>query len=152
MNAEQPRLEGARIDVARAVTVSQARVEESGFFAKPTGRMLAALAGPDQLAQILQHNGWPGGDWEGIRSAEDLHEALAALREAGACTIVSADDELVALACPVTGSPPEVPAAVGVYAPRYRCDGSRQTELLARLRETADRVGQTLAELGSAGT
>jgi DNA-binding IclR family transcriptional regulator len=146
------RLVLARVDVARAVTVSHARVEESGFFAKPTGRMLAALAEPDQLAQILKHNGWPGADWDGIRSAEDLHEALAALRVAGVCTVVSADDELVALACPVAGSPPELPAVVGVYAPRYRCDGDRQTELLARLRETADRVGQTLAELWSAGT
>ncbi len=142
----------AREDPARAVTVSEAAIEAGGFFSRPTGRMLAARTDATGLEQILRGNGLPGSDWGGIDTPEALDEALCALRRAGYCTIGQAGDELFAAACPVPHMPEDVPAALGVYAPLYRCDEVRQAHLLAELIQTADRLGLALASEWPAGT
>jgi DNA-binding IclR family transcriptional regulator len=139
------RLVIARAEADRAVTVSHDRVEESGFFAKPTGRMLAALADEDQLDQVLEHNGLPGEDWEGISDRADLERALVPLGREGLCAVVDETREMFAAACPIRPCPSEIPAVVGIYAPLYRCDADRQAELIGHLQETADHVGQSLA-------
>ncbi len=139
------RLVIARAQADRAVTVSHDRVEESGFFAKPTGRMLAALADAAQLDQILEHNGPPGDDWEGISDRAHLERALAPLGRKELCAIVDEPREMFSAACPIRPCPGEIPAVVGVYAPLYRCDADRRRELIQQLQETADHVGQSLA-------
>jgi DNA-binding IclR family transcriptional regulator len=139
------RLVLTRAEADRAVTISHDRVEESGFFAKPTGRMLAAMADPERLDRILAHNGPPGRDWDGMTDRPQLERALEPLARNGLCAVPDQKREIFAAACPVRSSPADTPAVVGVYAPLYRCDRKRQAELISRLRETADEVGQSIA-------
>jgi DNA-binding IclR family transcriptional regulator len=141
---------GARVVLTRAepertVTISHHRVEETGFFAKPTGRMLAAMATRSQLDRIIDHNGMPGGDWDGLDRREDLEDALAAIAREGVCDVVDEQRELFAVARAVGGDSCPLPAVVGVHAPLYRVAARRRAELLAALEDLADSVGLAVA-------
>jgi len=127
----------ASVDSTHAVRVSQASIEDAPFFARVTGRMLAACADEDELQQILSRQGWPGALWDGIDNAAALEDALARIRAHGWCLMNDTQAGLVAIACPILGKNGRVWGVAGTYAPAYRCDAARREELLARLRELA---------------
>ena len=121
----------------QAVRVSQATVEDTPFFAKPTGRMLAAIAAEEELRQILARQGLPGANWSGITREPALRRELAALLKQGWCRVDSPGDGLIALACPVFGADGRAWGVVGTFAPAYRCRPPRTARLLKSLRRVA---------------
>ncbi|NLF32839.1 MAG: helix-turn-helix domain-containing protein [Planctomycetes bacterium] len=136
------------VDCHQAVRVSQTTIEETSFYEKPTGRMLAAVADEAELRQILDRHGLPGPQWDGIDDEPALREALAALRTQGWCRIVH-PDEVVALACPVAGEDGAAWAVVGTFAPGYRCPAAREKQLLEALRRLAGDLAAAAAAPGA---
>jgi DNA-binding IclR family transcriptional regulator len=61
------RLVIAKSEGTHAVRVWEGAIESAPFFAKATGRMLAALADEAELDGIIERQGWPGAAWDGIR-------------------------------------------------------------------------------------
>jgi len=140
-------------DCERAVCVSQVVVERRTFFEKPTGRMLAAIAGEAELREILDRQGFPGPLWNNINDEASLRAELSVLQDQGyAYSIVAgSDDGYATFACPVA-APGEHPwGVVGTYVPLCRCSASREKQVLAALRRMADQIAAAVPELVARG-
>ncbi len=127
------------VDCDQAVRVSHATIEKIPFYEKPTGRLLAAIAGDLELQQILQRHGLPGAQWNDINDEQSLRDELAELRRQGYCQ-VDHENGLAALACPVAAEGEQAWGVVGTYAPGYRCPPQRKKELLKALRTLASEL------------
>jgi len=139
----------AQVDSSQAVRVSHATARAEPFFAKPTGRLLAAISDEAELQQILTRQEMPGKHWDGIRSEAKLRRALAALREASVCIVEDTQQDLVALAVPVAAESDRTRCVLGAFAPLYRCDAARRDELLKGLRRSAGELEKVLSSAGS---
>lgn len=131
-----------QVDPRKMIRVDAATLEERSLFARPTGRILAAYASPDELTRILEQYGMPGAEWNGITSRKALANALEGVRQRGYELIASEDSELVAFAVPVLDGNGALLGSLGCYAPSFRCGPERHEPILAQLRRAAvDLVG-----------
>lgn len=127
-----------------AVCVNAAVLESRSLYAMPTGRMLAAHAGPGELARVIARNGLPGAAWDGIASRAALDRALAEVRARGHERIAPDGPDLVSFAVPVFGEGGRILAALGCFAPRFRCDAGRQAAILGQLAGAAESFASLL--------
>ncbi len=109
----------ARIEASQAIQVRQALIQNERFYSTPTGRVMTAYASPDEFAQIIARQGFPGASWGGIDDEADLRAAGEDIRTAGESVIV--ERQVVAFARPVLGQNGEFIGALGCYAPNFRC-------------------------------
>jgi IclR family pca regulon transcriptional regulator len=140
---EGERVKVGAVDSTRAVRVAHATVENEPFFARPSGRLLAAMADEAELQQILARQGMPGADWDGITADAALRQALAAVRAQGWCLING--PELIGLSCPILNADGRTWGALGTFAPAYRCAEERQHQLLAGLQRAAAVLGREIS-------
>lgn len=134
------------VDSTHAVRVAQATVEAVPFFGRATGRMLAAMADAAELQQILDRQGLPGANWDGLADDDALRRELARMRKQGWCGVTDADQGLVGIACPVLLANGDCWGVLGAYAPVYRCDQRRCRQLLVSLKQSASALATALAE------
>lgn len=127
----------AVVDSTHTVSVSHATVDGEPFFAKCTGRMLAACAGEAELRQIIARQGMPGRHWNEIHDERHLLAELAKVREQGYSLLNDQREHLVAVACPITDGVGPAWGTVAMYAPAYRCPEDRCRQMLDRLRMIA---------------
>ena len=133
-----------RVDCDQAVKVDHARYEGDNIWQTPTGRMLAAWTGPEELAAVLAVNGLPGKRWLKIRGSAALRKGLARIREAGLCELEPERRHVRAWAVPVVDEGGAFWGALGCYAPVYRCDEARGREIVRELRDEAGRLAAGL--------
>ena len=140
------------VESTQSVRVAQATVQDAPFFAKPTGRLLAAMADEVELQQILARHGLPGAYWDGIDNEAALRPELARLRQQGWCEVSEADSEVVSLAWPVLTPAGGTWGVVGTFAPAYRCPAARRRQLRRALQGLAASVSEHVRPgLGMAG-
>lgn len=132
------------VDSSQAVRVAHATVEAIPFFAKPTGRLLAALAEPAELTRILERHGLPREHWDGIADEAALQRALAHLRQQGYCEVEETALGVVALASPVTAADGRHWGVVGTFAPAFRCKAAQRRHLRSALLELAALLAEEL--------
>jgi IclR family acetate operon transcriptional repressor len=137
----------AVVDSTHTVSVSRATIDGEPFFAKCTGRMLAACADESELQQVIARQGMPGRHWNDINDESRLRAELARLREQGYSLVNDERDDLVAIACPIWQGVPPAWGTLATYAPAYRCSGERCGQLLKRLKSIA---GDLSAEISLA--
>jgi DNA-binding IclR family transcriptional regulator len=135
--ANGERITFAQVDSTHSVTVSHATMDGKPFFAMCTGRMLAACADEAELVQIVSRHGMPGRHWEGIADEKRLRAELKRLKEQGWSLVHTPQDELVAMACPISDGVRPAWGTLATYAPAYRCPEERCGQLLRRLRTIA---------------
>jgi IclR family acetate operon transcriptional repressor len=123
----------ASVDSRQAIRVCNATVDGSPFFAKATGRMLAAVASDDELEQILQRQGMPGEHWNGIGGRAELRRELSAIARRGWCRMDMPAEGLIAWACPVRDRLGGVWGVAGAYAPSFRCGPGRCRQIVRAL-------------------
>ncbi len=140
------RVELARVDSTQPIQVAHTPMANRPFFARATGRMLAATAGNLERQQILEQNGMPGPLWDHIKTEEALTAALTELREQGWCQTGSRREGLVGLACPVYGPDHNAWGALGLYAPAFRCPAPRCAQLIKAMRRVASKLAPLLAQ------
>lgn len=138
---------GRRHPVLRAEGQSVIRVGsnvEAGasFFSLVTGRVLAAWASAEELAEILRAQGYPGTSWDEIHDDGGLAVALNAVREAGHAAQDEADRGLASLAVPVLEPGGQLVAALGVHLPAMRADAEHMQDILAQMTAAAARLGR----------
>ena len=136
----------ASVDADQAIRVDHALVERCSIYAVPTGRVLVAWADADERGAVIERNGLPGEDWDGIRQRAALDLACERLRREGHCVIASEARALVAMACPVLAPGGRIAGALGCYAPRFRCPPPTRERLLAAMFATASRLGSLLEQ------
>ena len=131
-------------DGNKAIRVSHSVIEKVPFFAKATGRLLAAMADEGQLKVILRKHGYPREHWNGIVDEQTLSSELEAVRRQGFCEFETGDG-LFALACPISGAEGRTWGVVGAYAPAFRCDSVRRKLLLKSLRDCTVELSKIVA-------
>lgn len=127
----------AVVDSTHTVSVSRATIDGEPFWAKCTGRMLAACAEEAELRQIIARQGTPGPYWNDIDDEQRLRAELARLREQGYSLVNDERDDLVAIACPIWRGAEPAWGTLATYAPSYRCSEERRRQLLERLKGIA---------------
>lgn len=96
-----------------------------------TGRVLAAYASAEDLAQVLARNGLPLRDWGGMDNEQAVRDALAAIRTTGHSTEVVG--EVFAQAVPVLDRRGQLLASLGIFMPLFRRNATPQLlEILQR--------------------
>ncbi len=131
-----------QVDPRKMIRVDAATLERRSLFARPTGRVLAAFASPEELGRIVEQYGMPGVEWNGISSRKALGHALDGVRQQGYELIASEESELVAFAVPVLDGTGALLGSLGCYAPSFRCGRERHEPILSYLRQAAvDLVG-----------
>jgi DNA-binding IclR family transcriptional regulator len=135
----------ASLDSTRAIRVARSEVEDVPFFAKPTGRMLAAFADDEARRRILERHGMPGATWDGIADKATFLAALDALRGQGWCVVEDRAEGLVSLAVPVLAPDGAPWGAIGAFAPSYRCPPERYTTVRQSLVALASALTAVLA-------
>ncbi len=133
-----------RADPHQVIRVNSAVLETRSLFAMPTGRVLAAFSSPNELECILRQSGLPVAEWAGISTRAALDKALGRIRRRGHEVIAPDVGGLVSLAVPVLDGKGERIAALGCYAPLFRCDPDRQGFILSQLRLAAEGLIQVL--------
>ena len=126
----------ARCESNRAVRVESRDIPEANIYSVATGRVLAAYATADDLARIVSHNGLPGAHWDGIGTEAALRHALADLRRKGYCLDLPDHGETVAMAVPVFDPAGKLRAALGCYAPCFRCPRSGYAAMIREMKST----------------
>lgn len=138
---------GERHPVLRAEGQAVIRVSSSvevgaPFFSLVTGRVLAAWASPEELAEILSAQGLPGETWDGIGDELALSAALDAVRLAGHAGQAEEDRGLASLSVPVLAPGGQLVAALGVHLPAMRAQSERMARILDEMTTTAARLGR----------
>ncbi|HEY3415146.1 MAG TPA: IclR family transcriptional regulator C-terminal domain-containing protein [Armatimonadota bacterium] len=136
----------AVVDSTHTVSVSHALVDGEPFWAKSTGRMLAASAGEAELQQVIARQGMPGRHWNDIGDEAGLRAALSETRSQGFSLLHDERAELVAIACPITDGANPVWGTLATFAPAYRCPEKRRRQLLERLRAVAGDLCEEIAQ------
>ena len=126
-----------QVDPRTMVRVDAATLEERCLFARPTGRVLAAYASPEELTRVLAQYGMPGAEWDGISSRKALVTALKKIKHRGYELIAHDNSELAAFAVPVVDAHGVLLGSLGCYAPAFRCGPARYESILTQLRQAA---------------
>ena len=126
-----------QVDPRKMVRVDAATLEERCLFARPTGRVLAAYASPEELTRVLAQYGMPGAEWDGISSRKALVTALEKIKHRGYELIAHDNSELAAFAVPVVDAHGVLLGSLGCYAPAFRCGPARYESILTQLRQAA---------------
>ncbi len=143
--AQGRRLVVASVESSHAVRISHATYEDAPFFSKATGRLLAAIAEPAELEEIIERHGLPGEHWTGIDSRPALEQALANLRQEGWCEMEDNGQQVIAMATPIPGMDGHAWGVLGTYAPTFRCTAGRRAELRRTLRRFANEMADIVA-------
>ena len=118
--------DGRRVVLARTEPAGQIiRIDPKedaaiSLYRMPTGRVLAALASPEERSKIVAHYGEPGAAWP-------AHEAdRERIRKSGACIMLADSQGVHAFAAAVRDSRGTLLGAIGCHAPAFRCDRASQ--------------------------
>ncbi len=125
------------VDSNQIIHASHATVDSSPFFSKPTGRLLTAFATDDELSAIIEHQGMPGENWDGITDINNLKTAINKIRDDGYYIIDEKPNGLTAISCPVYTISGRLWGVMGTFAPAFRCDDEKIQILLSALQKIA---------------
>ncbi len=103
-----------------------------------TGRVLAAFCSATELDEIIAAEGYPGSQWNGIKSAVELQQALESIRSDGMAEAHERD--LISYAVPIISETEILLGAIGCFLPEFRSYGAKANNILSVLRSTADRL------------
>lgn len=129
----------------KTVKVVYERVNSYNIYTMATGRILAAYADKDELAQIIRRYGMPGEHWNSIKDMDTLKLELQAIRKKGFCVISVKKSETMTFACPVLDRNNKLIGSVGSFAPIFRCSHKKQRELIQALRKAAAELSVELS-------
>lgn len=140
---------GRRRVLARALGNQTVRVstelmegDSLNIWRNVTGRILAAYANPDDLAQAFAQNGLPERHWLGLDNEAAVISALASIRQAAYCSEITG--EVFALAVPVLDRRQQPLATLGVFLPLFRHSSTPQ--LLETLRRGAAELAEAMRQ------
>lgn len=118
------------------IRIDAATLETRQLFTVPTGRILAAYAGPDDLERLLARYGLPtGSDWPQTTTRSALNRALADIRARGHEILVRG--ELSAFAVPVLDAAGGLTGSLGCFSPSFRCPPPQHAAVVAALKHAA---------------
>ncbi|OGV48640.1 MAG: hypothetical protein A2017_02885 [Lentisphaerae bacterium GWF2_44_16] len=121
----------------KTVKVVYEKTSSVNIYSVVTGRVLAAYADKDELAQIIRRYGMPGEHWNNIKNMNSLEKELQAIRKKGYCILSAKNSETMTFACPVLDKDDKLIGSVGSYAPIFRCPQKKHGEVIQALKEAA---------------
>ena len=145
------RLTASHVECDQRITVNSMGMHVGCPYQLPTGRVLLAHAGAEEVARVVERHGLPGSRWNGIRSMRALDRACARVRETieneGVYRMpeeIEADSDTADFAVPCLTAADGLIGAVGCHAPAYRVDAAVAKRIAECLRLTADRIAKTV--------
>ncbi|MFA6101349.1 MAG: helix-turn-helix domain-containing protein [Victivallaceae bacterium] len=122
--------------VLQAIRIDQQVVDAASIYEQPTGRILAAFAGPDDYRLILKNYGPPDKLWPGFE--RDMEK----IRKERQCLLLPDTRGISAFALPVNDRRGQMLGAVGCYSPAFRCDQQSRDKILSALHRAAAEISE----------
>jgi len=132
------------INSLQAVQVNSELLFQNRTYATATGRILLSGLDHSGLKTIVGQIGMPGPAWPGIRSLNNLEQALARIRARGRLCMGLPDDT-IGLACPIYQPAGKITAALGIYLPAYRFKGRHKQKIMTNMKQTVAAINRALA-------
>ena len=129
----------------RRVMISISTYKDLSLFHSVSGRVLLSYLDPSELATICDSTGFPGDEWNGIRTMKSFLQATSAIRKDGLSIMENPDDEISAYAAPVFDSSGKICAAIGLSVPIFRLDEGNKERIIQELCSNAQEMSKYIA-------
>lgn len=136
-------LRGDRVSVVEQAQHQQPLMVNAGaiYAALPlyhsvSGRILVAGLSAKQRILLCARNGFPGEDWDNIRSAAELEKACGKIRRAGLSIMKNPQQGIIAFAVPVHWHNGKT-LSLGLTMPLMRCTPAMKKQIAAHLKKHA---------------
>lgn len=126
------------------ININHSRYNEINFYEKITSRILAAFADERALQDIIKQWGLPGKYWDCINDEAVLKKVLEKIRKQGYGLLDETPKEVISIAVPVFTKENALLGTIGCYAPKFRCDETKQKFIVESLKEAAGKVTQAI--------
>lgn len=116
-------------------------IHQMGVWRATTAKVIVAQYDTTKLNDLIKLIGMPGKDWPEIQSREDLHDALANIRENRCFTVIN--EHFACMAAPIFMNG-KVVASLGYYLPDHRLTEKTKPLLEAKLLEAVEKADRIL--------
>ena len=111
-----------------------------------SGRILVSFLDRTDRASLSARTGFPGPQWDGIQSAEELEKACAKIRRAGISVMKNPEQGIIAFAVPVFR--PDSVMSLGLTMPISRCQPASRKKIIEQLKVHAERLSSAPGRAG----
>jgi len=119
---------------------------ERNVYETASGRLLLAYITEGERTRFLQQNGLPSDAlWPGASTAEGLNAALSKIKEEALAATFLPERHVKGFAVPIFKNNKAI-AALSVFIPAYRCNETKQLEVITLLKEASSEIEQGLKE------
>lgn len=106
-----------------------------------SGRILVSALDRESRRQLCDRIGFPGSQWDGIRSLDALEKACLKIRRNGISIMKNPELGIIALAVPVNRAGYRM--SLGLTMPLSRCSAPGRRKIIAQLKTHAERLART---------
>ncbi len=140
---------GTRIVVAYkdadvAIQVDDKYLNNQTIYDLPTSRILLAWANSDEQNKFMEINGFPKEKWDNIDNINKLNKSIKSIKEIGYCEILDELSGVANFAFPVLDKNDSLIGALGSYMPKYRCNKTKEKQILKEMKKTANKLTNIL--------
>ncbi|MCF6174460.1 MAG: helix-turn-helix domain-containing protein [Victivallaceae bacterium] len=136
---------GRRIPVLRAehshlIKLDYDAINNANIFSLSTGRILTAFADDNELAEIINTNGFPKEQWDNIGNMQQLTKTIKPIKQDGYIVVEDQELGLVTFAYPILTTSGRLIGAIGCYAPLFRCPKTKYNTIITKLKQAANKI------------
>ena len=136
---------GRRIPVLRAehshlIKLDYDAINNANIFSLSTGRILTAFADTNELAEIIDNNGFPGAIWDDINDIKQLNQSIKAIKKQGYIITENSELGFVSFGYPILSASGKLIGAIGCYAPAFRCPKEKYPIIIAELKNAVNKI------------
>jgi DNA-binding IclR family transcriptional regulator len=136
------------LHVANSTHDIQVQVKsERSVYETASGRLLLAYLKENEIVQFVQQNGLPDATlWPGASTNEGLNAALSRIKEEAIAATFLPEKHVKGFAVPISKNN-KVIAALSIFLPAYRCNETKQLQVIQLLKEASSEIEQKLKEV-----
>ena len=139
-------LRGDRVSVVEQAQHQQALMVNTveiyaalSLYHSVSGRILVAGLSESRRASLCGRNGFPGAEWDDIRTLGELEKACRKIRRSGLSVMKNPQQGIIAFAVPVHWRDGKI-LSLGLTMPLMRCTPAVKKQIVNHLKEHAERL------------
>lgn len=117
------------------------RRRDDQFYRYPVGRVHLSRMSPERFEKYAAQKGLPEGNWEGVKTRDEVEAALEQIRRDGCAVKRNPAVGAAAISVPILDLPGDLNAALCLVLPLVRFNATKCREIVAALQASAAAIG-----------